>query len=147
MATTTPSPLTLYRRHGFGMVLLALCLGCLAGFIADVVDRQALTEGIPASVTPASKFTTQANPWFASGNGQLDERITPDSGSAFVHLLVLSRRDIEHLLADGSLRIQYGAGRQARHWREGEPLPSMDGYRLGLALVSGGLSGLSLRAR
>lgn len=146
MAAPTSS-LTLYRRNRYRAVLLALSLGCLVGFIADVVDRQALTGGIPATVTRASKFTTAANQWFGSGKGQLDVRITPDTGTAFVHPLVLSRHDIAHLLDDGSLRIRYVADRPARHWREGDPLPSMDWYLLVLSLLFAGVFGLSLRAR
>ncbi|MBB1117455.1 hypothetical protein H4O09_10385 [Stenotrophomonas sp. W1S232] len=138
---------TLYRRNRLRAVLLFMALGCLVGFIADVMGRHALTGGIPATVTRASKYTTQANHWFASGDGQLDVRITPDSGTAFVYPLVLSRRDIEHLLADGSIRIKYVADRPARHWRDGEPLPSMDWYLLVLAGLLGGVFVLSLRAR
>lgn len=138
---------TLYRRNRLRAVLLALSLGCLIGFTADVVDRNALTGGIPATVTRASKFTTQANQWFASGDGQLDVRITPDNGTAFIHPLVFSPRDIEHLIEDGSIRIKYVADRPARHWRDGEPLPSMDWYLLVLGLLFAGVFGLSLRAR
>lgn len=138
---------TLYRRNRLRGVLLFLSLACLVGFIADVVDRHALTGGIPATVTRASTFTTQANQWFASGDGQLDVRITPDSGTTFVYPLVFSRADIEHLLADGSLRIKYVADRPARHWRDGEPLPPLDWYLLGLSLLLAGVFGLSLRMR
>lgn len=137
----------LYRRNRLRAIILFLSLACLVGFIADVVDRHALTGGIPATVTRASKFTTQANQWFASGDGQLDVRITPDSGNAFVYPLVFSRRDIDHLLADGSLRIKYVADRPARHWREGEPLPAMDWYLLVLSGLLAGVFVLSLRAR
>lgn len=137
----------LYRRNKYRAVLLFACLACLVGFIADVVDRQALTGGIAATVTRASKYTTEANQWFASGDGQLDVRITPDTAPAFVYPLVFSRRDIEALLADESIRIKYVADRPARHWRDGEPLPAMDWYLLVLSLVFGGLFGLSLRAR
>lgn len=137
----------LYRRNRLRGVLLFLSLACLVGFVADVVDRHALTGGIPATVTRASTFTTQANQWFASGDGQLDVRITPDSGTAFVHPLLFSRADIDHLLADGSLRIKYVADRPARHWRDGEPLPPLDGYLLGLSLLLAGVFGLSLRLR
>lgn len=138
---------TLYRRNRLRGVLLFLSLACLVGFIADVVDRHALTGSIPATVTRASTFTTQANQWFASGDGQLDVRITPDSGTAFVYPLLFSRTDIEHLLADGSLRIKYVADRPARHWRDGEPLPPLDWYLLGLGLLLAGVFGLSLRMR
>lgn len=137
----------MYRRNRFRAVSLFACLAGLIGFLADVMDRHALTGGIPATVTRASTFITQANHWFDSGDGQLDVRITPDSGSAFVHPLVLSRRDIDHLLADGSVRITYVADRPARHWREGEPLPAMVWYLLVLAGLFGGLFVLSLRAR
>lgn len=138
---------SLYKRNRLRAILLFMALGCLVGFIADVVDRHALIGGIPATVTRASKYTTQANQWFASGDGQLDVRITPDSGTAFVYPLLFSRTDIEHLLADGSLRIKYVADRPARHWRDGEPLPPLDGYRLGLSLLLAGVYGLSLRLR
>lgn len=137
----------LYRRNRLRAIILFLSLSCLVGFIADVVDRHALTGGIPATVTRASKFTTQANQWFASGDGQLDVRLTPDSGTAFVYPLVFSRRDIEYLLADGSIRIKYVADRPARHWRDGEPLPAMDWYLLVLSGLLAGVFALSLRAR
>ena len=60
---------------------------------------------------------------------------------------MLSRADVENLLADGSLRIRYVADRPARHLREGDPLPPMDWYLLVLAVAFGGVFGLSLRAR
>lgn len=138
---------SLYKRNRLRAILLFMALGCLVGFIADVVDRHALIGGIPATVTRASKYTTQANQWFASGDGQLDVRITPDSGQPFVHPLVFSRRDIDHLLADGDIRIRYVADRPARHWRDGELLPPMDWYLLVLAGLLGGVFMLSLRAR
>ena len=137
----------LYRRNRLRGVLLFLSLACLVGFMADVMDRHALSSGIPATVTRASQYTTQANQWFASGDGQLDVRITPDSGQPFVYPLVFSRRDIDHLLADGEIRIKYVADRPARHWRDGEPLPPMDWYLLGLCLLLAGVFGLSLRMR
>lgn len=138
---------TLCKRNRLRAILLFLALCCLVGFIADVVDHQALTGGIPATVTRASTFTPQANPWLASGDGQQDARITPDSGTAFVYPLVFSRTDIEHRLADGSPRIKYVTDRPARHWRDGEPLPPLDGYLLGLSLLLAGVFGLSLRVR
>ena len=68
---------TLYRRNRLRAVVLFLAFCCLVGFAADVVDRMAPSGGVPATATRASRFTTQANQWFSSGNGQLDVRITP----------------------------------------------------------------------
>lgn len=116
------------RRLGFIVMLLACSLACFVSVIADIVDRNKLANGVPATIKNVGSFQGLPNSYsFYEGEQRavFDVKIENKDGGVQVLPLFLPKPVIEKLIAGESEEIVYVKDNPRRHLIAGRALPAV----------------------